>query len=352
MQLNRILGVIVLLIFSWTDGQAQDFHYSQFYNAPVYTNPALTGVFDGDVRIQGNLRHQWSLTPVDYRTYSVMVDKKFLNRMYKSSFFAAGLGLNFDRAGDGELSWFDLNLNGSFTKYLSDGVFISLGGQARFAQRSFEEAGLRFADQFDRDRGVFNGNNLTSERFGNTSHGFLDLGIGLNFHWQTLDRYQRYDYKEERSKLDVGVALFHLTQPDQGFIEDTEVPIMRRLSLYARGVLQLGSDIDLAAGLTLQRQGPYRENVAMGGLRFHLNRKPGKQLALQGGIGYRWDEIGDAFFPTIQLHYNAWRVGLSYDVNISDFNIVTNRDGGPELSIRYIFKKVRPVPSRRFCPII
>ncbi|MEM6772440.1 MAG: hypothetical protein AAF597_17825, partial [Bacteroidota bacterium] len=75
-------------------------------------------------------------------------------------------------------------------------------------------------------------------------------------------------------------------------------------------------------------------------------------IAGQGGLGYRFDRIGDAFFPHIQLHYNAWRVGLSYDINVSDFRVATQGNGGPELSIRYIIKKVRPVPSRRFCPII
>jgi type IX secretion system PorP/SprF family membrane protein len=348
----RFLGVFALLLFSWASSFAQDFHYSQFYNAPVYLNPALTGIFDGDLRIQGNFRNQWANVPVDYLTFSAFVDKKFIARYDRSSFFSAGLGVNYDRAGDGNLTWLDLNLNGSYTQYLSDGMFVSLGGQARFAQRSFDQGGLRFADQFNRGIGSFDPGLVSTEQFGSTNNGFLDLSVGVNFHWQALKRYERFDYKRKRSKLDVGVALIHLTEPDQGFIEDEEVPLLRRLSAYAQGIAQLTSNLDLAAGLTLQRQGPYNENVVMGGLRYHLNRQPGKQIAIQGGLGYRWDRIGDAFFPTVQLHYNEWRIGLSYDVNTSDFNVATLRNGGPEISIRYIRKKVRPVRSRRFCPII
>ena len=348
----RILSGIALLLFCWTGGHAQDFHYSQFYNAPVYLNPALTGVFDGDLRIQGNFRNQWANVPVDYLNFSAYVDKKFIARYDKSSFFAGGIGVNYDQAGDGVLSWLDFNLNGSWTQYLNDGMFLTFGAQARYAQRSFNQDDLRFADQFDRGIGSFNGNLVTSESFGNTGHGFFDLGAGINFHWQALKKYDRFDYKTKRSKFDVGLALLHLTAPDQGFIEDVEVPLMRRLSIYADGIAQLTGKLDLAAGITLQRQGPYNENVLMGGLRYHLNRDPGKQVALQGGIGYRFDRVGDAFYPTLQLHYNAWRVGLSYDVNVSDFNIATLRNGGPEISIRYIHKKVRPVQSRRFCPII
>ena len=34
----------------WAAG-AQDVHYTQFYNSPLTTNPALTGVFNGSYRI-------------------------------------------------------------------------------------------------------------------------------------------------------------------------------------------------------------------------------------------------------------------------------------------------------------
>jgi type IX secretion system PorP/SprF family membrane protein len=343
---------IGLLLFGWIGVQAQDFHYSQFFNAPVYLNPALTGVFNGDLRLQGNYRDQWTDVPVSYRTFSLMADKKFIRRTDRSSFFAAGLGLNYDQAGDGRLSWSDLNLNASYTHYLSEGMFLTLGGRAAVAQRRFEPEALRFADQFNFGTGAFDPAFRTGEDFARTNHVFPDFSVGVNFHWQALDRYQRYDYKEERSKIDVGIALMHLTTPDQTFIEDIDVPLYRRFSAYAQGVLQLNAPLDLVGGITGQFQGPYREYVAMGGLRVHLNTEPGKQLSLQGALGYRFAEFGDAFYPMLQLEYNAFRVGFSYDINISDFNVATQRNGGPELSVRYVFKKVRPVPSRRFCPLI
>ena len=37
----------------------QDLHYTQFYNAHVNINPALTGIFNGDTRLSGKFRNQW-----------------------------------------------------------------------------------------------------------------------------------------------------------------------------------------------------------------------------------------------------------------------------------------------------
>ncbi|MEM6395315.1 MAG: PorP/SprF family type IX secretion system membrane protein [Bacteroidota bacterium] len=345
----RIVAVILLFAISLTDSHAQDFHYSQFGNAPLHLNPGLTGVFNGNVRLQGNFRNQWSSVPVDYLTFRAAVDKKFQAcRADKSNFWAAGLALNYDRAGDGNLSWFDLNLNGSYTQYLSNGFFVTLGGQIAGVQRRFDEDELRFGDQF-------NGNNPlnpTSEQFGRTSNFFLDFSLGLNFRWQAYDRASRYDYKDKRSKVDVGVALFHIAEPEQTFIEDDDVPLYRRLSVYGLGVVQLSNPLDIVLGVTGQFQGPYREYVGMGGVRLHLNRKPGKQISLQGNLGIRFNDFTDAWFPQVQLQYNDLQVGLSYDINVSDFDVATNGRGGPEVSLRYIFKRVCPVPSRRFCPII
>lgn len=36
----------------------QDLHFSQFYEAPLLRNPALAGLYEGDVRIQGVYRNQ------------------------------------------------------------------------------------------------------------------------------------------------------------------------------------------------------------------------------------------------------------------------------------------------------
>ncbi len=53
------------------------------------------------------------------------------------------------------------------------------------------------------------------------------------------------------------------------------------------------------------------------------------------GIGALCD-VGDAFIPVIQLDMLPLSIGLSYDVNISTLNTVSQGQGGFELSISYI----------------
>src|SRR3546814_18997064 len=38
---------------------AQDPHLSQYYSSPLFLNPALTGMFNGEFRLSGNQKTQW-----------------------------------------------------------------------------------------------------------------------------------------------------------------------------------------------------------------------------------------------------------------------------------------------------
>ncbi len=331
--------------------QGQDFHYSQFYNAPLRYNPALTGIFGGDVRFSGNYKSQWKTVPVDYKTFSVSVDKKFIRRTDREGFFAAGLGLNYDRAGDGRLTWADADLNLSYTRYLSRKFFLTIGGQGALVQRSFQPEELRYNNQFDAPRGIYDGNLANGENFSRTSHTFLDFGAGINLRFQSLQRTALIDRNDRRTKLDVGIALYHITRPDQSFIENVEVDLARRISPYAMLNLQVIKPLDVEANLTYQMQDEYRELVGMGGVRLHLNRRLGRQYSILVGAGVRHNDFQDAWFPTAEIRYNNLEVAVNYDFNVSYFDIATQNKGGFEISARYFIKKIR-LPRLKSCPII
>jgi hypothetical protein len=58
MTLSRLLPVLLLWL-SLGALSAQDIHYTLFNMAPLRTNPALTGAFEGTARIGGIYRGQW-----------------------------------------------------------------------------------------------------------------------------------------------------------------------------------------------------------------------------------------------------------------------------------------------------
>src|SRR6187200_2779233 len=51
-------------------GFSQDIHFSQFFEAPLLRNPALAGIFSGDMRLQAVYRTQWQSVTVPYQTGS------------------------------------------------------------------------------------------------------------------------------------------------------------------------------------------------------------------------------------------------------------------------------------------
>lgn len=337
-------------IFIANSISAQDFHYSQFFNAPLQLNPALTGVFSGDLRLMGNYRNQWRSVPVDYNTFTLAADKKFVRRTDKLGFFAAGIHIDYDQAGDSRLQLIDLSLNGSYTHALKKNYFLSFGAAGRIAQRSFELEELTFDNQFG--EGIFDPNLPINENFDATSHLSADASLGVNLRWQNQDGTALVDRLEKRSKVDIGVGVYHLLQPAQAFYDNDDAQLPIRFSPYVMANLQIAKELDIAINMTPQFQGSYKELVGLLGLKVHLNRKLGKQLALQFDIGYRHNDFSDAFYPGVEVFYNSWHVGFTYDVNISPFKIASNRYGGPELSIKYIIKKVRPLPQFKVCPLI
>lgn len=350
---RRILQTFCWIILLHSCLFAQDFHYSQFTYAPLHLNPGLTGVFAGDTRITTNYRSQWNQVPVAYRTFTVTADHKYTCGNDKPGFLASGIALNYDYAGDSRLSRADVGLYGSYTRPLNEHSFLTGGLNLGVGQRRFRTEDLRFDQQFDTGIGEFNPNLSSGEVYGNQSHLFMDFSLGVNFRWQDLDRSSIYDFLEKRSKLDIGIGIHHLNQPDMSFIEDSKVVLPIRFSPYADGTIQIGDPLDIHLTVLGQFQGTYRQYLGTIGAKLHLDRTPGDQLSIKLGFGYRFDEFGDAWYPALEFNYHEiLRASLSYDINISDFTIATNRRGGLELNLRYLIKKVCPLPNFKFCPLI
>src|SRR5437870_6342465 len=85
---------------------AQDLHFSQFFNAPLITNPANTGFIpDGDYRLGMNYRNQWSsIMTVPYKTMSAFGDVQVLKDRMDNGWVGLGGVILRDVAGSGNLT--------------------------------------------------------------------------------------------------------------------------------------------------------------------------------------------------------------------------------------------------------
>ena len=143
--LLRLLTFLSLLLVL-TAMQAQDLHFSQFYHLPLQANPAATGIFQGDWRVAGIYRSQWTSVPVDYRTFAVAFDTKVVRRGNYS--INGGLLLARDQAGDAGLSWTQLGLTGSIARALNEDQALVVGASVALVQRALDFGKLTFKNQW------------------------------------------------------------------------------------------------------------------------------------------------------------------------------------------------------------
>ena len=94
-----ILNVFLLLPVIMAG--AQDINFSQFYELPLLRNPALGGIFRGDMRVAGAYRTQWiSAAGVPYRTQALGVELKSGVSESTYDYKVIGLQVTNDQAGD------------------------------------------------------------------------------------------------------------------------------------------------------------------------------------------------------------------------------------------------------------
>ncbi|MDQ3143153.1 MAG: PorP/SprF family type IX secretion system membrane protein [Bacteroidota bacterium] len=338
---KRYIPPILIALGLWASLPifGQDIHHSQFYTSPLNVNPALTGIFNGDLRFAANYKNQWFRDDlVDYLTFTASVDKRFYPKKWTSKgMWGAGFLLNYDRAGDSKLSLAHIGLSACYAYPLTTNNIISIGALVGGSQRRFQEEDLVWETQWTGNG--FDPNFNPGENFGKTSRTFFDLSAGFNYRWQ----------KSMRTKLDLGVGVFHLNQPEQKFFENSpSSKLPMRININATPSLRIVDRFDLLLHGQVQLQNPYQEIVVGAYGKIYISQQRGKEFALLLGVATR---LEDAWIPKVAFEYNNWYAGISYDINTSDYKIATNRNGGPEISLLYTFVKSRPLPQLKTCPI-
>jgi type IX secretion system PorP/SprF family membrane protein len=333
----RSLCILFICFLTKSIIHAQDIHFSQFENAPLYVNPALNGLYNGQLRLVSNYRNQWFSVPVPYMTFSSSLDAKILPEKIKNNVLSLGALFHYDVAGDTRLSLTHILLNLSYHQQLFKGFFMGAGVQFGYGQRRFRRDLMTFDDQFNGD--VYNPGILSADiaNLSVAQLSFLDVGSGINL------RYQ----KSARSWLNAGLAMVHMNSPKQSFMGQ-DIRLKTRISVNFNASLQVSGKWDILPGFLYQSQHVYREILFSFFTRYHLNRNLGRETAIYYGTAFRWN---DAIIPTIGLNYQGWQFALSYDVNISPFNAATNGQGGIEFSLIHIWRTVPGLPKIKSCPI-
>src|SRR6476661_3975981 len=80
--------------------QAQDPHFTQYHAAPLFINPALTGMYNGTIRASTNYRSQWTSIGDGFTTMQFCADAPLgKGGLGNGNFFGVGFLVAKDKAG-------------------------------------------------------------------------------------------------------------------------------------------------------------------------------------------------------------------------------------------------------------
>ena len=330
--ITRLLTYITLCFCLINELNSQDIHFSQFNLAPLNLNPAMTGSFNGDYRIAGNHRNQWSSVTTPYRTFGLSMEK---NKVVNDA-FSAGLQINQDRAGDSRFSTFQINLSGSYLfKFKDTSNFLSLGSQIGFTNRNLDYNPLSFDAQYNGYQ--YDPTLPNQEYFLRNSRNYANLNFGIG-----------HFFIKEKLNIQSGIAIFNLTAAKQSFYNDNNIRLDPRLVIHSKGVYSISNKINLLPGLLWMKQGKHQQMILNLETEYILVNFMRTYRSLWAGLSYR---NKDALFLTTGMNYDNWKIGISYDINISKLVPASMLRGGFEIAIIYIIDKT-PIEMiiHRICP--
>lgn len=314
----------------------QDIHFSQFYQSPLNLNPALSGDFEGDLRLVGNHKSQWTSFANAYSTFAASCDYGCKNPIKKYGRFGLGFQFNTDIAGDAN---FSTNHFKGFIAYhlplLDSTLRISVGANAAWNQHGIDISLLRFGNQYDGE--VYNSNIPSNELIIYDEFNYFDYSAGIGITWApNLDL-----------TINTGVSINHINSPQKSFFDERNISLPIKYLYHGKMLWHVKDDFWLEPLFMIMHQEKYLEVNIGSMIRIEYNPLGLKYLFAGAILRAR-----DAGIFMIGGNYHDITIALSYDINLSKLTSISRGRGGIELSIIYILNKPKPfkAPYYRKCP--
>jgi len=309
---------------------AQDFQLSQYDAPPLFLNPAMTGMFDGQYRVHAHYRTQWAaVTNKPFTTTGISFDMPVKK-------FGLGLQIMNYRAGAGSY-----NVSSALLSVGYDVVFdkdnnhhLALGAQGGILQKSINVTALTFGNQYiGANGGSFDAGLASGETFSNTSFIISDINAGL-----------LYYYAKENARINpfIGFSAFHLTQPTESFLGGNDkLPIL--YFIHGGAKINVNEKIQLLPKFIYMRQ-INSQTVTVSLLMNYFMKDADTYLIF--GPTYR---NNDAAIIEAGIKKGRYTARVSYDINTSALKTASHSQGGFEISLTYIARRNKPNPLAN-CP--
>jgi type IX secretion system PorP/SprF family membrane protein len=303
---------------------AQDIHFSQFSETPLLRNPALAGLFSGDLRIQGVYRNQWNSVTVPYQTGSLNAEYK-LPVGHSDDYLTMGGEILYDKAGTVALTATHILPVINYHKSLSDqkNMYLSLGFMGGLVQRKIDRSKITTNNQF-------NGNDYdpslpTGETFEGNGYSYFDGSAGMSFNSQIG--------QNQDDNIILGVAYHHFNKaPRISFYSSDKIEMIPKWVFSSAVRMGMNDYSYVTFHADYSQQGSSKEIIGGGLYSYKLDDPAGPHYVFHAGAFLRWK---DAIIPVVKMEYKPITIALSYDVNMSELKTASQGRGGFELSISY-----------------
>jgi len=312
--LSKSIHIILVLLLFCFNVFAQEIHFSQITNNPLFINPASAGLFDGTYRLGATYRSQGKNISVPYNTYSAWGDTHFNLNKTGSTGLGIGFSLFSDNAGEGGLKTTSGYLTASLIKgFNRDNSFkAGLGFSFGFINRSVDFSKLVFDKQWNGT--IFDPNIQSGEPYNANSIISPDFAVGGIICWDI----------NKDIKVNFGTSLFHINKPKISFYE-SETRMEYKLILQSTVNVKLNEQIQVNPGAYFAVQ-QFTNELMLGSNILFVN----DNMKFITGLWYRHERD---IIPHLGFYIQDFTVEFSYDINISILHVASNYRGGVEISL-------------------
>lgn len=303
---------------------AQDIHFSQFYENAMLRNPALTGIFTGDYKVGLDYRTQWGAVSTPYNTIMISGETKILVNREAGDYLSFGLVATHDAAGTISFNSNQVYPAIAYNKCLEDNhnTYLSVGLTGGYIQRSVDQSKMTFSSQYV--GGNYSSTNPTGESGTYNSLSNYDVGAGVSLN-SSLDNNGIFNYY-------LGASAYHLNSPTEIF---TGSQVLIKAPIKWQFNAGFHCSFSQQFGFTFHGNhsimGPYTETI-VGGLFTWRSVPVGLPsiFAIHFGAFYRYQ---DAIIPTFKIDYQNVSVALSYDATNSSLTTGAPGASGTEITL-------------------
>jgi len=333
-------AAILLILLGWicvSNVQAQDPVFSQFYNSPLYLNPALIGE-EENLFINFAHRSQWRSLNFPYTTSQVsLILPYFKDKHIKPEGHVGGIGVSFygDEAGQGaNLKTYGGSASFAYNLNLSRKSVnrLSFALQLGFIHKNVSTEQLEWGEQYNPFIG-FDNTVVPAEVGLIQNRTFLDIATGAFWRY-----FANTDQKTIQS-IYAGFVASHLNHPDESLIDGDVNRLPLLYKLHGGMIFGLSERTNISFNFLSLIQDQVNQTNFGSFLSYKLPFDTRGQMSnLIARVG-AWYRVQDAAIASIEFLTNNLQFGFSYDWNVTSLRYNNRGTGSFEISMGYRFYK-------------